>query len=675
MQFLRKETVGVALVDKSAASANEDGVHAPIRLKLLGEPRFTFETEGDVTPRSKRARALVAFLAMARDHSAPRARLADLFWGDRGEVQARGSLRQCLLEVRAAAGQLGVEFLKSDRESVSLGANWTSDIQEIEALLQSDSAAKVADAFERAGREMLLNGLYVSDEFDEWQTVVRAEIDAKFAEAARRGLRRAIETGADDAARRIADSYLLRDPGDEEVTVLAMHADARRGAAPVAHRRFQKLRDYLAAELGAGPSKAAYEALAAIARQDDQPRSEVISTPEAVSGPPVLIIGPFEESGFAVESRHISAGLREEVASGLSRFRDIRVLFEAAEPSVDDAVIYGDAVTAYVLTVALRQSLRGFRVTPVLTRLSDRTVVWSHQIALDRSDIQQAIDFIVDRIIGAVAPRIERDSVPVTQSEAVYDRYLRAKHFPFYPKSTHAEALKAVEELESIIAAAPSLTVAYGPLIRIYNTHYGYTIAGEDPAEPRARAFALAQTALALDRGHIHNYTVMGWCHLWRGNWDAARTLFQQALRLNPYHAERLKEAAFGLLFLGDHDECDSFLQRCLELDPLPNDNFFEDLGFLRLLQQKPAEASAYLDLIVDPSIIAEIFCVMAATATGRPTAKAAAQKWLGMVAAIWTSKCPMNEDNVVAWLRRFLPFRNADDWRIFEDYLRAALR
>ena len=126
------------------------GGGAHLRLQLLGEVRFSVGGT-DVTPRSKRARALVAYLALSRGYMAPRARLADLFWGVRGEAQARGSLRQCLLEVRSAGAASGVDILSSDRESVSLSDGWVSDVADIETAIAGPPAS-IADAIEAAGR-------------------------------------------------------------------------------------------------------------------------------------------------------------------------------------------------------------------------------------------------------------------------------------------------------------------------------------------------------------------------------------------------------------------------------------------------------------------------------------------------------------------------------------------
>ncbi len=63
------------------------------RLDLLGPVRLGNSAGDDLTPKARKTRALLAVLALSKG-PVSRARLTDLLWGDRGEDQARASLRQ-----------------------------------------------------------------------------------------------------------------------------------------------------------------------------------------------------------------------------------------------------------------------------------------------------------------------------------------------------------------------------------------------------------------------------------------------------------------------------------------------------------------------------------------------------------------------------------------------------
>ncbi|HEU5286464.1 MAG TPA: hypothetical protein VFU20_08175, partial [Sphingomicrobium sp.] len=70
-----------------------------LRLRCLG--RFQLDDSGgaEITPRTRKARALLAFLALSR-RPASRDQLADLLWSGRGAEQAKSSLRQAIFELR-----------------------------------------------------------------------------------------------------------------------------------------------------------------------------------------------------------------------------------------------------------------------------------------------------------------------------------------------------------------------------------------------------------------------------------------------------------------------------------------------------------------------------------------------------------------------------------------------
>src|SRR5687767_12370944 len=85
-----------------------------VSLKLFGG----FELAGArQAALSKKAQALLAYLALGPRATYGRGDLAALLWGDTGEEQARGSLRQALSALRRA---LGPAALKVDTAAVTL---------------------------------------------------------------------------------------------------------------------------------------------------------------------------------------------------------------------------------------------------------------------------------------------------------------------------------------------------------------------------------------------------------------------------------------------------------------------------------------------------------------------------------------------------------------------------
>src|SRR5262245_17142094 len=69
---------------------------------------------------SRKAQALLAYVAMPPGHAHSRATLAGLLWSDSGEEQARNSLRQVLFEIRRAMGKRGDRIFRVDHERAEL---------------------------------------------------------------------------------------------------------------------------------------------------------------------------------------------------------------------------------------------------------------------------------------------------------------------------------------------------------------------------------------------------------------------------------------------------------------------------------------------------------------------------------------------------------------------------
>lgn len=102
-----------------------------LRLVLFGAMEAWGVGGTPMLPRSRKARALLALLAMARGQPVPRASLAALLWSGRGEEQRRGSLRQTLHELQDVLASLGPSLLLTTREALALrgDAVWTDAIE------------------------------------------------------------------------------------------------------------------------------------------------------------------------------------------------------------------------------------------------------------------------------------------------------------------------------------------------------------------------------------------------------------------------------------------------------------------------------------------------------------------------------------------------------------------
>jgi TolB-like protein len=95
---------------------------ARLRLRLVGAMDATAGDGLSVLPRTRKSRALLAILAVLAPEKVARVTIANLLWSRRGREQARGSLRQALLDLHGALLSGGIDWLQATREHLALPA-------------------------------------------------------------------------------------------------------------------------------------------------------------------------------------------------------------------------------------------------------------------------------------------------------------------------------------------------------------------------------------------------------------------------------------------------------------------------------------------------------------------------------------------------------------------------
>jgi DNA-binding SARP family transcriptional activator/TolB-like protein len=244
-----------------------------VTLRLLGP--FAIEANvGRPIPiavRSRKARALLAYLAMQRDYRATREELATLLWGDGPDQQARHSLRQCLIALHQDLG-FGSEILALDREAIWLRAQSVSvDARSFIALAHSAEP----DALTRASA--LWRGAFLPDltldieEFDSWQRQEADRLAAAAGDVFGALCRNADAKSDGEGAIAAAKRLIALEPTREDRQRIALQLFARYKGCDAALSRAKLLTDLLRSELGVVPEAATRALIDAIKRGHFEP--------------------------------------------------------------------------------------------------------------------------------------------------------------------------------------------------------------------------------------------------------------------------------------------------------------------------------------------------------------------------------------------------------------------
>ena len=131
-------------------------------------------TEADLKPRGRKARALLAYLALHAGKSISRERLTGLLWGDRGEEQARASLRQAILELKPLSGEeRGVICVERDHLTLRAGT-LSSDVDRMRAALDAGDFEGLIGLIPERDERLFANLDGLDEAFDEWLLVERS---------------------------------------------------------------------------------------------------------------------------------------------------------------------------------------------------------------------------------------------------------------------------------------------------------------------------------------------------------------------------------------------------------------------------------------------------------------------------------------------------------------------
>ena len=558
---------------------------------LLGPLRLVSKSGEDWTPKARKTRALLAIVALSKN-PVVRSRLTDLLWGDRGEEQAKASLRQALYELRdlSSAG-----VLTATRETVAIGPKrlWV-DASEIEA---GTDPVSLADTFDEVAWPPLTDLDDITAELDEWLRGERARLSTLVAQKGVEAAEKSIGTGDALSARRIADFLERVDPLDERAAQIGARADIALSDRAAAHRRIDRLKARLRDEMGLEPSPTTRNLLSetptvrlrADPTSADSPRSRrsrskvvavlvalaliaaaafYFSRSVATEASPNIAILPFEDVGQRTQG-YFATGVSDEILNLLSHEQRIRVLGRVSAEEIAERPNSLEIARNLGITHLLDGSVRtaGNRVLVIvnLTRVSDGAQMWSERYERQLGDI-----FAVQgEIAKTVATRLSRSfDKPIHQatSPEVYDRYLAARQLVRERREvTLAEASRLLREA---IRLDPRYAPAYAELAQVLMLQSDHpTSYGRVPIdEARAEARKFAQKAIELDPNLGDAYAAMGFIYLQD---KRSEPFYRKAAELSPQRADYHRWLATSLSQRSEFEESLVEYRRATEIDPL----------------------------------------------------------------------------------------------------------
>ncbi len=545
--------VNAKMGDKEETGETEEKTAGLLSLRLLG--RFGAARDGNNLdlPKSRKARALLAYLG-AQGRPVSREALCEMFFSEAADP--RGGLRWCVSRLRHALNA-PAELLTADSQRVALRPNLVrTDLQELETRVSQPASLDVLIAFEN-----LIDGGFLEDlaldaqpHFEAWRLAEASRY--RELHAALLGKIIAKLAGSADAVD-FARKLTRLDPASESawatlVDVLAA-AGERREARQVLHLAQDQLdREGVEAR---GPLIAAAAAL--------NPRPALSAPRGLPSRRPILAVLPVQ----AVADDVPAVLLRDAYHALYGAASSNKCCTLSAQSLVLDAAAGAAAAATaagadLLLESQLQAEATGLVLTAQLSDAKQRSLLCSWRVEVAEATAR----CLRETLLGYLSCRLELDIpivlVAVARSKApeacsAWDLYYLALAKIYTPDGYSAD--DALELLEQALGADRNIGPALCASAWVRSTHPDYNLATSD----RAASASMARRAVEVCQDDAF---VMGWGAICIAVLDqdlaTARDLARRALTFNAFSTMALIANGIVDHYAGESEQALKWIDR-----------------------------------------------------------------------------------------------------------------
>jgi TolB-like protein/class 3 adenylate cyclase len=306
-------------------------------------------------------------------------------------------------------------------------------------------------------------------------------------------------------------------------------------------------------------------------------RSAEAAQPLALPDKPSIAVLPFQNMSSDAEQEYFADGTVEDIITALSRYSSLFVIarnssFTYKGQAIDVKRVGRELGVRYVLEGSVRKVLDRVRVTGQLIDALTGAHLWADRFDGALKDIFDLQDDITLRVVGAIAPKLERAEIvramrKPTESLDGYDYYLKA--MSNFHKAGREDISEALRLFQKAIEFDDNFSSAYGMAAWCYARRKmnGWADEGSSEGLEAERlagravkcgnddAVALASSGIAI--GYMFT------------DFDRAVSLLDRAQALNPNLAMAWHLGGWIRCFNGQQDLAVEHLERAVRLSPV----------------------------------------------------------------------------------------------------------
>jgi len=555
-----------------------------LRLKLLGQAEYRLPSGASLRLSTRKSEVLLAYLALAPGIRHPRERLINLLWSDRGEDQARNSLRHSLSSIKKALEVEIPDLLQIDRTTVKVAADQIQvDAHQFEQLVDESTLENLSRTAELYQGEFL-EGISIRDTAcQEWLTnerdrlrrlVVEALFSLSQLQIAESQYKPAIES-----AERLVEYDPLQESG-WRILMTAYHQKGDRSHALMAYKRCCEILDK---ELGVEPEAETNE----LQKQLKQGKSVSLDASEKPKSGPFksisesankdhsLLVLPFKNLSDDPEQQYFSDGLTEGIIMGLSLFPSLRVhsrhsSFAAGEQNLSISEIGHKFDTLYVVEGSVRKTPVQVRISAQLVDTQTGEQIWGQRFDNKIEETFSLEDQVTRSIVAIIKGRIDITDQEIAYRKPAkdmqsYDLLMRGRFHlvRFNPEDNRI----GIEMLQKCLHGDPDNAIAHNDMFRCYILDWVSAWTA-----PRSKSLGNAGFHInkAIELGPDNSVIQASHAEYlaFIGEFEQAEVHADRAIKLNPNDTETMATISAVQACLGNIQTALDMADACRKLDP-----------------------------------------------------------------------------------------------------------
>lgn len=684
-----------AITADNAATAPESAPR--LSVSLVG--RFGLKLNGQpVELRTRKAAAVLSYLALSETRHESRERLVGLLWSRSDEEKARASLRQVVRELRSVLEEAGFRGFVAER--LMIGIDIAQVEVDIESVLQQAENERVHPLLLDTPQldERLLEGMDDLDpSFRVWVLAKRQTIHER--------LMRSLETGLVGAnvplhtKKKFAAAIVNLDPTHEHACRYLMRAHAEEGDIAGALRIYKMLWDLLDRDYGMEPSPATEELVASIklgvfepspADRGPYPGNGALAVrtingaglksavaPSPLANTPVktlLVLRPFAMHGIDDDHNHLVQGFSQHLAACLVRFREWSVVDRPPAALVLPALGVGPQ---YCIETTAYQAGAEINIVMVLRDDTTGIYVWSESFRLGLGNWFEAQQRIIRRIATSLNVQLSTERLMRLAGEPdvsldLHDRWLRGQNLmsKFDPESWQ----RAATIFHDAIRENPAFSSCYSSLVQLNNIeHFVHPGLMRDLDKARA-TLEIAKTAVQLDPVDSRAHLCCGWSYVMAFRESEAAPHMELACELNDNDPWTLLSSGQYNAFCGSTEKARLRAEQALALSPAPSYLEWSYHCIIRCLCGDYAGSLEAYDRAHGVVAILPSWRVTALFHLGEvELAREEALRFVNGLRSFWIDPSTPTDEAVARWVLQAHPISVSERWEALRDGLRGA--